>query len=402
MLACFIYGEGKLVDIANQTGLIKLDSIKTVKFTSQRDFTGWEHVGDFYCYGGGLQSTVLLYMIIKGILPKPIAIVHANTGDERGETNWFIDYYINWLLKKHGIPFIRLAGQSSLSGDLIHAQYKTERGLPRLGSMPVYVKNPDGTRGRLRRQCTDYVKIHPTQLGMKAMMLYHGWARPQKNTSIAYAQASEDLEAFGFSGWEEPTMKGNPRIVINGKRYVRVAFGITTDEAYRCTERGLRWQTAWYPLVEMGMSRDDCEQWCRDHGFPVPPKSACIQCPYRSNESWLMLYEQHQAYMDKLKANSFLQQNITDWDQQGWDAPTDFAKACKIDRALRDPEVLAYHPFYGQIKGEMYLHESLKPLWEIDFKALIATKRQKDPLKMALMGESLETCGGDGAFSCFS
>ena len=37
------------------------------------------------------------------------------------------------------------------------------------------------------------------------------------------------------------------------------------------------------------MTRKDCVDYLRSHGLPVPPKSACICCPYRSPSEWLAM-----------------------------------------------------------------------------------------------------------------
>ncbi len=71
--------------------------------------------------------------------------------------------------------------------------------------------------------------------------------------------------------------------------FIETLFGISTDEPLRAKERGPRWQRTRYPLIELGMSRDDCIAWLKRRSYPVPFKSACIQCPYRSDESWLWM-----------------------------------------------------------------------------------------------------------------
>lgn len=38
-----------------------------------------------------------------------------------------------------------------------------------------------------------------------------------------------------------------------------------------------------YPLVDRRMARHDCLNWMAKQGYPKPPRSACIGCPYHSN-----------------------------------------------------------------------------------------------------------------------
>ena len=39
----------------------------------------------------------------------------------------------------------------------------------------------------------------------------------------------------------------------------------------------------------MGMSRDDVTHWLIDRGLDVPPRSACIICPFQTDDEWRSL-----------------------------------------------------------------------------------------------------------------
>lgn len=41
-----------------------------------------------------------------------------------------------------------------------------------------------------------------------------------------------------------------------------------------------------WPLVEMRMSRQHCLDWMEAKGFPVPPRSACVFCPFHDAKEW--------------------------------------------------------------------------------------------------------------------
>ncbi len=71
------------------------------------------------------------------------------------------------------------------------------------------------------------------------------------------------------------------------------------------------------------------------HNFPIPPKSSCVFCPYQSEASW-----------HELKTKF----------------PNDFKAAVKVDEAIRNSSKKG-------ITQPVFLHESLKPLAEIEFKA---------------------------------
>lgn len=110
------------------------------------------------------------------------------------------------------------------------------------------------------------------------------------------------------------------------RRPVSCLLGITTNEAERMKPSGKLWiENAW-PLIELGMSREDCKRWLADHGYPQAPRSACVFCPYRSNAEW---------------------RDMRDHD------PDSFAQAVDFDLAVR------------QIRGRgEFVHRSRLPLTE--------------------------------------
>lgn len=113
---------------------------------------------------------------------------------------------------------------------------------------------------------------------------------------------------------------------------VEVWIGISTDEVIRSGPSWDKWTVNRFPLLEERMSRTDCEAWLREHGFPVPPKSACTFCPFRSDAEWRWL---------------------RDNDPEAW------ADAVRIDDLIRSSP---------RMKSRSYLHRSLKPLDEVDLR----------------------------------
>lgn len=91
------------------------------------------------------------------------------------------------------------------------------------------------------------------------------------------------------------------------------------------------WIEHFYPLVfefERPWHRHDCLKWLNDEGFPEAPRSACIGCPYRSNEEWRSLTSE------------------------------EFDDAVAFDAAIRQ---------IGGLTADTFLHRSCKPLPMIDF-----------------------------------
>lgn len=66
-----------------------------------------------------------------------------------------------------------------------------------------------------------------------------------------------------------------------------VAVGISVDEIERATSgRQQPYERIAYPLLDLRMRRDDCQQVIRHAGLPVPGKSACWFCPFQRPQAW--------------------------------------------------------------------------------------------------------------------
>jgi len=74
-----------------------------------------------------------------------------------------------------------------------------------------------------------------------------------------------------------------------GAKKATVQIGISIDEAHRMNDSPRKWITHRYPLVELGLSRQDCMNVIMDSGLPMPPRSACWMCPFRSHDEWVLM-----------------------------------------------------------------------------------------------------------------
>lgn len=64
-------------------------------------------------------------------------------------------------------------------------------------------------------------------------------------------------------------------------------IGFSTDEITRVSNRGdTRYSKSRYPLLELNMSRAQCEVYLKAHGWASVAKSACIGCPFHGNAEW--------------------------------------------------------------------------------------------------------------------
>lgn len=69
-------------------------------------------------------------------------------------------------------------------------------------------------------------------------------------------------------------------------------LGIAADEAHRKMD-------ADRPLVEWGISRQDCVDIIAAEGLSVPRKSGCYICPFQRNAQWRELWEHHPDLFDR-------------------------------------------------------------------------------------------------------
>lgn len=257
--------------------------------------------------GAGVQSSCLLLLSLAGELPRVDAAVFADTGWEPHAVYAHLAR-LEAAAAQAGVPVYRVSA-GNLRDDVLDPRH-------RLASMPLHVRRKDGGRGMIRRQGTREYKITPIR--RRVRQLWQAAGRPP----------------------------------------VEQWLGISLDEAHRMRTSDVAYITNVYPLVDARMTRDDCVRWLAAHGWTDVPKSACIGCPFRSDQRW---------------------QELRDT------APAEWADAVAFDRAIR-----AGHPRHGRpaLRGRAYLHRSLVPLDRVNLHATPRPGRGSD-------GEPGEGFGND-------
>lgn len=248
--------------------------------------------------GAGIQSTTLLFMALKGeIGPRPEAVIFADPGDESSETYRHWEWMQGEIARQaNGQMQAFTVSRGGKLSDRIRNR-AAGRGVlnsDRFVSIPTFMPGADGKPGQGRRQCTREFKIEPLERHHRELMGY------------------------------KPRQRIPPRSC-------EVWIGISTDEVVRAGAAFSGWAVNRYPLLEARMSRQDCIAWLERNGLPVPPKSACVYCPYKTNSEW---------------------RRLRDTDPEGW------AHAVEIDNLVRDTP--------GMRKRE-FLHRSCVPLDKVDF-----------------------------------
>jgi hypothetical protein len=207
-------------------------------------------------YGGGVQSVAMAILVATGELPRPDLIVMADTGREATPTWRYLSTVVGPLLAEHDLR-VEIAGRELAKVDLYSHEGKV--------LMPMFQKRKDGTMGKLKTFCSTEWKRYVVMRYVSAWLKDRG------------------LQKRG--------------------RGVDVWMGFTIDEIDRVKRSPKAWFWRVYPLIGFlessafgessypVLSRSNCKDIIRAHGLPIPQKSACWMCPYRSNAEWRELRE---------------------------------------------------------------------------------------------------------------
>jgi len=255
--------------------------------------------------GAGVQSTTVLLMALHGEIDMWDYAIFADTGWEPqavyDNLNW-LDQVVHDHCKLHGAAdwwIERVSCGRNIRND---EESAIMRGLKSLGqrfiTMPFYTIDQHGKKGMVRRQCTREYKITPIVKRIRAI------AKP-------------------------PRLRPSPPAPI-----VEQWLGISYDEVTRMRMSKDWWISNYYPLVEKKMTRYDCLRWMDDHGYPVPPRSACIACPFKHDDEWRHLRDT---------------------------SPEEWEDACAFDESIRNN---------GGGYGQLFVHRSCVPLRDVDLRTL--------------------------------
>lgn len=236
--------------------------------------------------GAGVQSSTMALMAAAGeITPMPKCAIFADTQAEPKSVYTWLD----WLEKQLPFPVHRVTGGNLTEMSVLPTKSKTGSVYLR-ASVPAYTFNKDLSRGNMFRQCTDKTKLTPLKKEVDRIR------------------------------------DGSPAIVW---------IGISRDEIVRMKESQRKGVTHAWPLIEKNITRNGCLAWMKRNGHPIPPRSACVFCPYHSNVEW---------------------QRLKDDEPEAFAAAVDYEK--KLQEAFRQVPRLTSIP---------YLHPFRVPLSDVQF-----------------------------------
>lgn len=257
--------------------------------------------------GAGVQSSTMALMAAHGeIGPMPTAAIFADTGDEPQSVYDWLDKLIGWL--PYPVEIVKAERRDGTTKRLSDEALRLRRTKQdsdagpagRLYSrtmIPTHMRHADGKMGRITsRICTVDHKIRPLT---KAQRRIAEVKRGQQHVSV------------------------------------QVWIGISTDEADRMKPIAEPWAEARWPLIDLGMSRQDCIDWMKAKGYPEPPRSACVFCPFHSDAEWHRLKTQE---------------------------PHEFERAVEFERQLQLAKAVSEN-----MTALPHLHSSGIPLHRVDF-----------------------------------
>jgi len=237
--------------------------------------------------GAGVQSTTVFLMMIEGEITRADRAIFADTQQEPESVYEHLEG-LKEIGRREGLPVDVVT-----AGDLKENILKGVRE-ERFASVPFFVNNEKGGVGMLRRQCTREFKITPIYKRIRSLL---------------------DLKPYERHEY-----------------VVEQSFGISMDEINRVRSPRKKWIVFNYPLIRARMTREDCKRWLRRRDITVPDKSACVFCPYRTDEEWKRIAE----------------------DQDAW------RRAVEVDEAIREG-------LKGVNSPSAYVHRSATPLKERPF-----------------------------------
>ncbi len=199
-------------------------------------------------YGGGIQSVAMVVLVARGELSRPDAVIIADTGREMPGT---FEY-----AREHVIPLLASVGlQLHVAGH-------------ELAAVDLYAKNGD-------------------------LLL------------PVYTQTGK-LPGFCSSEWKARVVDRYVRRQLGWTGSYLTWIGYSLDERRRARPDPARR----YPLLELSLTRADCEQIITAAGLPLPRKSRCYMCPHQSPDEWMEVYTNPELW----RAAVAVDEEIAAWD----------------------------------------------------------------------------------------
>jgi hypothetical protein len=240
-------------------------------------------------FGGGQDSTALLYKYAfdpefrRKYAPGRFLVVMAATMDEHPETNAHVEA-TKQFCKEQAIEFVHI------TPDMGYHSGKWQGYRQFLAAT-----NTCGSKA-FRKTCTDNLKIKPIYRFLEAWL--------GRNYGVKVGR-KEGFKQF---------------VAEHGQ--IRMLIGIAKGEESRCGEALEKWQQQCikreYPLIDLGLDRQGCQDYIASCNKPVPPPSNCMLCPFMSEIELLWLWYNYPAdfnawvILEQNKLDRFRREGLAD------------------------------------------------------------------------------------------
>jgi 3'-phosphoadenosine 5'-phosphosulfate sulfotransferase (PAPS reductase)/FAD synthetase len=225
---------------------------------------------DVLSFGAGVQSTALLFMSCRELLPKLDVAVFSDTGWEPREVYEHLEWCKGYAAG-YGIPVVTVT-----AGNIREQYMDYLHNGKRFASIPLHILQSDGSRGMNRRQCTREFKITPIENYLRREVL-----------GLKYRQRAP--QTVQMHQW----------------------MGISYDEMQRATSSRVLWKDHRFPflhdlihgpMLDKPWRRHQIREWLEaEYPNIHVPRSACIGCPYHSDAEWRRIKEDPEAWADAVE-----------------------------------------------------------------------------------------------------
>ena len=145
---------------------------------------------------------------------------------------------------------------------------------------------------------------------------------------------------------------------LRGDDDATVWIGISWDEMQRMRDSQRKGVQHRWPLIERRLTRQKCVEWMESNGYPKPPRSACVYCPYHSDREW---------------------RRLRDEDAESWQAAIEYEQRLQVAAAS-----------VPRLDGVPYLHPSRVPLAQVN---LTDPEANQGQLWNTMQNECAGMCG---------
>lgn len=250
-----------------------------------------------FSYGGGVQSTAALVLAAQGKIDFPI-FLFSNVGDDSEHPSTL--RYVEDVAK----PYAAANGI-----ELIELQYIRKKGAKKGEVRTIYQTLTDPDQKNV---------IIPMRFGRTGAPAQRACTSDYKVRRVA-----EWLKTHGAT-------KDNPALV---------GLGISLDEFQRARNHsGFDTHQNVYPLLDLRLIRQDCINIIDAANLPIPPKSSCWFCPFRSDMTWQELKRDHPDLFDK---SVELERYLSERNQErGRDRLFLHRRLVPLDKAIGDQSIM--------------------------------------------------------------